>query len=131
MKTLAYLLIAATLTASAQSIDFTHTLRDFDGQLIMNGDTKAPTPLTLGEVSKISLLLCPVDASLDKAKSQEWERGNLIAKFLGKKAAVLTTDEVTEIKDCIAQGPWTSKTLIMHATWPLLDPALIPTTASK
>jgi hypothetical protein len=100
-------------------IDFTQVLVGINGQPMMAGDVKSPTPLTLGDAA-VNALLSPTQADQQMTGIEKFKLDELARKIYGKKDVVLTLDELKLIKDRVGS---ISPPMVVGAVWRLLDPA--------
>ena len=131
---------ASAQTAPVHTIDMTTPLHDADGAPLKDPSNNKATHLVDGKpvLDDPTCDKCPVmtvgdlivralynvnDSDDPHAKQDGeklWQRGILAAKLKGDKAAVLTTDQVKEIKELIAKG--FPSPLLISQIFPLLNP---------
>lgn len=128
---LAAVLLASTAYAKGQGIDFTKHLvgvngdnlfqagEDCNGGLIP-GKTCSKLDLTLGDVA-IGALMSMLDQDKNEDPKKRFERDQLARKVYKKTNAVLSSEEISLIKDRIGR---TYGVNLVGASWLLLDPSL-------
>lgn len=124
MKLLCILAIAASLVVAAdkKGIDFTAPIIGLDGKPMMNGDPKEPVPLTLGEVA-ITALESTIEEDKQATGADKFKRDELARKVYKQKYVVLTSEEISTIKERIGKS---YGAMVVGAAWRMLDAALAP-----
>ena len=125
---------AIAQVAPQRAIDMTAELHDEFGRAIKDPRDRAADdakcdkcpPMTLGHfVSNILFNVPDSDDPHAKPNAEKmWARGILAMKIRDDKAAVLTADQITDIKALVARGAPTP--LFIMQVFPLLDPNAKP-----
>jgi hypothetical protein len=110
------------ILAQSHTIDFTQPLLGIDGIALKNqpaGNGKEPTVMTLGDAA-MSALEMTLDSDRAMTGAEKFKNDELAHKIYKNKAASLTVEEISLIKDRIGKG---YSAAVVGPAWRLLDPA--------
>jgi hypothetical protein len=131
-------LISSSSAEEPRKIDFTQFLTGVNGDILFQGGddclpqaadklplipgkTCGKTNLTLGDVA-VGALESQIDADRNEDPKKRFERDQLARKIYKKADVVLSTEEISTIKDRVGRVHGAS---VVGAAWPLLDPSLV------